>query len=83
MRSDSYKLIRNLTENTEEFYDLSEDPGEKENRIEKLSKEEVEVAERFRKIMEDQYEGYSAADTGFTDEESRIIEERLRDLGYI
>jgi len=83
VRSDSFKLIRNLSENTEEFYNLSQDPEEKENRIKSLSKEEAEVAERFRKIMDEQYEGYSSADSGFSDEESRIIEERLRDLGYI
>ncbi|MBS1271531.1 MAG: Arylsulfatase [Candidatus Marinimicrobia bacterium] len=83
VRTDTYKLIRNPSAGEEEFYNLAEDPGETDNRIEKLTVEEAEVAERFRKIMTDQYEGYRSDDAGFTDEESKKIEERLRDLGYI
>jgi len=42
IRDDYSKYIRNLTKGTEEYYDLSQDPNEKENIIEKMESENFE-----------------------------------------
>lgn len=60
VRTPRYKLIRNLTKNTEEFYDLQKDPEEKINIIDTTDPKEREIIELFRKIMDKMYESYES-----------------------
>lgn len=81
---DSYsKYIRNLTKGTEEYYDLNQDPNEKENIIEKMESSEIlklRIILNSYLIFNDtiKYKKIS-----ITNEEKDIIDERLRRLGYI
>ncbi len=58
VRTSKYKLIRNITKNVEEFYNLEKDPQEKNNLINKANFEEKKIIEEFRKIMDKMYESY-------------------------
>lgn len=80
IRTEKVKLIRNLTKGTEEFYDLQNDPGERQNLIEevKTSEEVVSLRRRLNTFLvqsKDMKEPFSL-------EQEKIVENRLRALGY-
>ncbi|HEC93416.1 MAG TPA: DUF4976 domain-containing protein, partial [Candidatus Atribacteria bacterium] len=58
LRTTRYKMIRNLTRNTEEFYNLQKDPKEETNIINTFDPKEKEIIEMFRGIMDKMYQSY-------------------------
>jgi len=81
IQSMSFKLIRNNTLKQEEFYDLQNDPEEKNNLIgEEMWSKEIE---RFRKILDRFTETREKAKEIYSEQEKEKIKARLRSLGYI
>lgn len=76
VRTERYKLIRNATRNTEEFYDLKKDPQEKNNLIKKASAKEKEIIKQFREIMDKMYRSYKVK-TPLTAEEKTEKEKKM------
>jgi len=58
VRTPLYKLIRNITEEQEEFYDLKNDPDEEKNLIETSDPSLKEIMSEFEGIMDEMYESY-------------------------
>ena len=96
IRTERFKYIINQTLSEEEFYDLYEDPQEKENRIHDLAPEERQLVKSFRKDTDMFYKTNGCdlennltnpvqyGDIGIIQEKEReMIIERLRALGYI
>jgi len=79
IREDHLKYIRNLTQWTEEYYDLSKDPNEKSNIIEKIKPEEII---KFRKKL-NSYLVSNEIKKNITEKEKEVVDQRLRLLGYI
>jgi len=73
VRTPKYKLIRNVTKNVEEFYNLQKDPEEKKNIIDTADPQEREIIQLFRKIMDKMYGGYKST-VAFTKEEKTELE---------
>jgi arylsulfatase A-like enzyme len=82
VRTGCYKLIRNLTKNKLEFYNLQKDAEEKQNIIETCSTKEKETAQQFEKIMDKFLAGYVAG-SAISEKDKKQVEEKLRSLGYI
>jgi len=82
VRTDTYKLIRNITKQQEEFYNLCTDKEEKNNIIDTTNTKEQSVITKFRGIMQ-QFLGDYSPDVVIDAEERDEIEESLRALGYI
>lgn len=82
MRTDDYKFIRNVTRSTEEFFNLKNDPQERENLRSAMSAKEEQMVTAMRKQMEE-YLRPSASSLEITQEQKDRIEARLRVLGYI
>lgn len=81
IQSERIKLIRNNTLKQEEFYDLQNDPEEKNSLIGEASwSKEIE---KFRKILDEFIETKEEAEKIYSEEEKEKIETRLRSLGYI
>lgn len=80
IRTDHSKFIRNLTLGTEEFYDLTKDPQEKNNIIKEIDREKaVELRKKLSVFLR------SSVSIGkkFSKEDREKIDKRLRALGYI
>ncbi len=58
VRTPEYKLIRNITKNQEEFYNLREDPDEKDNLIDSSAPSHKEVIKAFRQFLGEKYISY-------------------------
>jgi len=58
VRTPNYKLIRNITEKQEEFYDLKNDPKEKKNLIGTTDSSLQEIISEFIEILEEMYRTY-------------------------
>lgn len=82
VRTDAYKLIRNITKQKEEFYNLQKDKEEEINIINIPDAEGIKVIEEFREIMDNCLGDYKYKAT-IKKEDKREIEENLRALGYI
>jgi arylsulfatase A-like enzyme len=80
IRTDDVKLIRNLTLGTEEFYDLRNDPQEKNNLVGTIDQEK-KIALR-KKLNLRLISGVSGG-AKFSKTEKEQIDQRLRRLGYI
>lgn len=81
IQSERIKLIRNNTLKQEEFYDLKNDPKEKNNLIGKASWSKEH--EKFRKILDELIETKGEAKEIYSKKEKEKIKARLRSLGYI
>jgi len=88
VRTDTHKLIWNATD-ADELYDISSDPGETNNLIGTGSCADVDaslrsgldhVLHRFESARQTALERWQDVDADATDP---VVEERLRDLGYI
>jgi arylsulfatase A-like enzyme len=80
IRADSFKFIRNLTLGTEEYYDLSKDPGEHNNIVDRIDKQAiVNLRKRLNAFLK------TEVSTGkiLSKQEKDDIDQRLRGLGYI
>jgi len=83
LRSDQYNyIVDRRNDNTEEFYDLVNDPGEKMNLIDILDEDEQLVAKQMRE-QADLFYGAGETRSGLLKEEEEKIRSRLRDLHYI
>ncbi len=82
VRTPKYKLIRNLTNGEEEFYNLEKDKSEKNNILNTSDPKTKKIIKEFRKIMDSCLEGYTTSVT-IGEGEKEKIERVLRDLGYI
>jgi arylsulfatase A-like enzyme len=82
VRTPKYKLIRNLTNGEEEFYNLEKDKSEKNNILNTSDPKTKKIIKEFRKIMDRYLEGYTTSIT-IGEEEKEKIKRVLRDLGYI
>lgn len=80
IRTDDFKLIRNLTLGTEEYYDLHNDPRETSNIIEQIDKEKIIS---LRKKLDVFLEGRVSSAKTLSQEEKGKIDQKLRGLGYI
>lgn len=91
MRTDDFKYWRNFTTWKEELYDLRKDPQELENIAAKVHAENPEDIKEKRKFVNKfltqqlvPIEGSDETNTyQINDDDQKIIEERLRSLGYI
>lgn len=90
MRTDKYKYWRNLTTWKEELYDIEIDPGELNNVIEDMVKSKPDMVISMRNHLNDHLimkpvnsSGKSGDEYRLTQNDRKIIEERLRSLGYI
>jgi arylsulfatase A-like enzyme len=81
VQNEKIKLIRNNTLKQEEFYDLQNDPDEKNNLIGEANW--LEDIERFRNILDQFIETKDEAKKVYSEEEKEKIKDRLRSLGYI
>lgn len=80
LRTDDFKFIRNLTLGTEEYYDLDEDPQEKNNIINEIDEERII---NLRKKLDAFLETQVSKGKTFSQKEKEAIDQRLRALGYI
>lgn len=74
-----WKLIRNVTADEEEVYDLGTDPLEQTDASDRV---DDELLAAFRELLDEHLEGWSD-DTHVGDDDETVIRERLEDLGYI
>ena len=83
VRTDELKLIRNLADTTEQFYDLRLDPGEQQNIIDQVRKpREAELLE-LRKILNEKIMTWTTSKECLSREDKKTIEDRLKQLGYM
>jgi len=82
LRTSDFKFIRNLADGTEQYYDLKNDPGEKNNIIEEVRKTKRQELLDLRKIMNVKILKGRSSNVEFSEEERKTIQERLRRLGY-
>ncbi|MFW6040697.1 MAG: sulfatase [Thermoplasmatota archaeon] len=77
VRTPEYKLIRNVTEGEEEFYNLKSDLEENNNLIDTTDPSLKKVIEEFGDFLEEKYESY---EKGAGKNEKKTIEkQRIRD----
>lgn len=74
-----WKLIRNVTTNEEEVYDLRTDPLEQNDASDRADEE---LLATFRDLLDEHLEGWSD-ETHLDDDDEAVIRGRLEDLGYI
>ena len=80
LRTEDFKFIRNLTLATEEYYDLSRDPLEKNNIVDKVDEETlIELRKKLNAFLRSQISEGKA----FSQKEKEAVDQRLRALGYI
>jgi len=84
VRTPKYKLIRNITEEEEEFYNLKSDPEEDENLIHTEDSSLKEFIDEFRDILNKKYksydEGTNLEEGEKTDREKQVIKETINNL---
>jgi len=84
IRTPEYKLIRNITEEQEEFYDLKNDPKENENLIDRENSSLKEVIDEFREFLKEKYKSYEEVTglkgEGKTEKEKQMIKDTVKDI---
>lgn len=80
VRTPKYKLIKNITKCTEEFYNLQKDPEEKHDVLASSDPEEKEIIKQFQKIMDDMYRTYEASMVSIGEKERKKIKNVVRNL---
>jgi arylsulfatase A-like enzyme len=85
IRTKRYKYVRGLfsEELPAELYDLQADPGERENIIAARPELAAELRARLAELMAVATRAAPAEEAAYTAEEQEVLEERLRDLGYL
>lgn len=85
-RTDKYKFIRNLTLNTEEYYDLSNDPGEEKNILNRIKEVDphhlIELRQELNLFLWKRFSEKSG-EKALLNKDREVIEARLRALGYV
>ena len=80
LRTDSAKFIRNLTQGTEEYYDLNADPSEQQNILDRA---DAHTLVSLRKELNRHLLAAKQSPDTFSDSEKDVIARRLRALGYV
>ncbi|MFP4051683.1 MAG: sulfatase [Thermoplasmata archaeon] len=82
VRTPHYKLIRNLTEEQEEFYDLKKDPDEEKNIIDTTGSSLEEIISEFREILEEIYKTYEVkkGKKNRTEKEKKSIKKAIDEI---
>jgi len=80
LRTEEFKFMRNLTLNIEEYYNLPEDPQEKNNIIDQQDKETII---NLRRKLNAYLRTKVTVGKEFSQKEKEAINRRLRSLGYI
>jgi len=75
-RDKNWKLIYDRENDTYQLFDLNNDPDEKQN----VADEQGDVLNKYKKILDVHTGGMSRK---LSDNETRILADQLRDLGYI
>jgi arylsulfatase A-like enzyme len=85
IRTERHKYVRGMYNDQlpEELYDLESDPDESENLAADRPDLAAELGERLSALMQFDALGGAAADTAYTPEEEKLLEARLRELGYL
>jgi len=83
VRTDEIKLIRNLADTSEQFYDLIADPGEQNNIIDQVRESRREELLAHRKIMNEKILTWKTGRDRLSARDRSEIENRLRQLGYM
>ena len=81
IRTSKYKYFRPITTKDKEInlYDLENDPQENVN----IADNNPEIVSKMEKILEDMTQDQDVAGEKLTEEEEKIVEAQLKDLGYI
>ena len=81
IRTSKYKYFRPTTTKDKEInlYDLENDPQENVN----IADNNPEIVSKMEKILEDMTQDQDVAGEKLTEEEEKIVEAQLKDLGYI
>ena len=82
MKSDTYKYIIDRRTGEDEFYNLIEDPEEKNNLIGKLSAAEEKLKNRWREKCDEYFNMKKEKKITLTDDQKKKIEDSLSNLGY-
>ncbi|MBN2431481.1 MAG: sulfatase-like hydrolase/transferase, partial [Acidobacteria bacterium] len=80
IRTAEWKMIIDQVDGARELYNLSRDPGEQHNLVVAEPAIALELARDLQVLTG---EANCAEQTGMTDEEWKIVEDRLRSLGYL
>ncbi len=84
LRTPHYKLIRNMSENEEEFYDLKNDPRENKDLIATDDVGLKEIIEDFRDMLEEKYrsynEGKKVGEEEKTEKEKELIKDKIEKI---
>ncbi|MGH3036627.1 MAG: sulfatase family protein [Gaiellaceae bacterium] len=85
IRTERHKYVRGLysEELPQELYDLESDPGETENLAAARPDLAAELEGRLVALMASAAPEGAVAGTAYTPEEEQLLEERLRELGYL
>jgi len=81
IKSDTYKYIIDHRSGKEEFYNIKEDPDEKNNLIDKLTEEQRKLKQQWKNICVKYFEKKEKK-VDLSDEQKKKIEARLKALGY-
>lgn len=80
LRGEDFKFFRNLTLGEEEYYDLINDPQERQNIVQRIDRGKlVDIRKKLNNFLKNEV---SSKDT-FSQKEKEAINQRLRGLGYI
>ena len=81
IRTSNYKYFRQARESNQNInlYDLENDPQENVN----IADNNPEIVSKMEKILEDMTQDQDVAGEKLTEEEEKIVEAQLKDLGYI
>ena len=85
IRTERYKYVRGLVNDAlpEELYDLEADPGERENLLAARPAVVAELRARLVDLVASEARAVPTDATAYSAEEQEVLQDRLRDLGYL
>lgn len=85
LRTGRYKYVRGMFNDglPEELYDLEHDSHELENVVAKFPDVATEMRTRLTRLLTTGEPSTAMEETAYTAEEQEVLEQRLRDLGYL
>jgi len=85
VRTQRHKYVRGLVNDAlpEELYDLDADPGERQNLLAARPELAAELRARLDELLATEAGAGEADEAAYTAEEQEVLQERLRDLGYL
>jgi len=80
LRTNNYKLIRNVTKNQEEFYDIENDPEEMKNIIDTSDPSLIKLINEFRNVLSKMYNSYKKKTATSREEKTRMEKLMIKKL---